>query len=150
MTVTQTSIGVLHYVEEQVYKAQKALIAAKFNGLALTSQKFDIAKEGQKPAFKAMNPVAKVPFLETDMGCIASSNAIARYVARCRADTSLYGNSFDDEGQIDTWMEFSTYEPEIPLAVLVYPVLGVMEAPPAAATDNAKKDVAKALKTLED
>merc|ERR1719408_701467 len=116
MTVTQTSIGVLHYVEEQIYKAQKALIAAKFNGLALTSQKFDIAKEGKKPAFLAMNPVAKVPFLETDMGCIASSNAIARYVARCRA-----GTSFDDEGAIDTWMEFSTYELEVPLVVWLYP-----------------------------
>merc|ERR1712216_699049 len=76
--------------------------------------------------------------------------AIARYVARCRADTSLYGNNFDDEGQIDTWMEFSTYELEIPIAVWLYPVLGVMEQPPAAATENAKKDIAKALKTLED
>lgn len=143
-------IGVLHYVEEQIYKAQKAMIAAKFNGLALTSQKFDIAKEGKKPAFLAMNPVAKVPFLETDMGCIASSNAIARYVARCRADTGLYGSSFDDEGQIDTWMEFSSHELEVPLAVWVYPVLGVMEAPPASVTENAKNDVKKALKVMED
>jgi len=147
--VAQAPIGILHYVEEQVYKAQKALIAAKFNGLLLPSQKFDFAKEGKKPAFLAMNPMAKVPFLETDMGCIAQSNAIARFVARCRADTGLYGNSFDDEGQIDTWMEFSTHELEVPLAVWLYPVLGLMESPPAAATENAKKDVAKALTVLE-
>jgi elongation factor 1-gamma len=143
-------IGILHYIEEQAYKAQKALIAAKFNGIALTAQKFDFAKEGKKPAFLAMNPMAKVPFLETDMGCIAQSNAIARFVARCRADTGIYGNSFDDEGQIDTWMEFSTYELEIPIAVWLYPVLGLMEQPPAAASENAKKDVAKALAALED
>jgi len=97
-----------------------------------------------------MNPTGKVPCLETDGGCIATSNAIARFVARCRADTSLYGNNFDEEGQIDTWMEFSTYELEIPLAVWLYPVLGLMEQPPAAACENAKKDVAKALKVLED
>jgi len=148
--MAQAPIGTLHYVEEQIYKAQKALIAAKFNGLNLTAQKFDIAKEGKKPAFLAMNPVSKIPFLETDMGCIPSSNAIARYVARCRADTGLYGNSFEDEGQIDTWMEFSTYELEVPLAVWLYPVLGLMEAPPAAATENAKSDVKKALQALED
>jgi len=150
MTVTQAPVGVIHFVEEQIYKAQKALIAAKFNGLVLTAQKFDVAKEGKKPAFLAMNPVSKVPFLETDMGCIASSNAIARYVARCRADTTLYGKCFDDEGQIDTWLEFSTYELEVPIAILLYPVLGVMEQPPAAATKNAETDVKKALQVLED
>jgi len=150
MVATQAPIGTIHYVEEQIYKAQKGMIAAKFNGLSVTTQKFDMAKESKKPAFLAMNPVGKVPFLETDMGCITSSNAIARYIARCRADTSLYGNSFDDEGQIDTWMEFSTYELEVPLVILLYPVLGVMEAPAAAVTENAKSDVKKALQALED
>merc|ERR1719502_910832 len=47
-------------------------------------------------------------------------------------------------------MEFSSHELEVPLAVWVYPVLGVMEAPPAAATDNAKNDVKKALQVMED
>jgi elongation factor 1-gamma len=150
MTVTQAPIGTLHFVEEAIYKAQKAMVAAKFNGLEVTPQKFDIAKEGKKPAFLEMNPMSKVPFLQTDAGCITSSNAIARYVARCRADTSLYGKCFDDEGQIDTWMEFCTYELEVPLAVWLYPVLGLMEVPAAAATDSAKGDVKKALQQLED
>jgi elongation factor 1-gamma len=150
MTVTQAPIGIIHYVEEAVYKAQKAMVAAQFHGLKLTPQKFDIAKEGKKPAFLEMNPMSKVPFLQTDTGCIASSNAIARYVARCRADTSLYGKCFDDEGQIDTWMEFSTYDLEVPLAVWLYPVLGLMEAPKLEVTENAKSDVKKSLQVLED
>jgi elongation factor 1-gamma len=150
MPATQASIGVLHYVPDAKHKAHKALIAAKFNGIALTEQAFDLAKDAKKPAFAEFNPLGKVPFLQTDTGCIASSNAIARYVARCRADTSLYGKSFDDEGQIDTWMEFCTYELEIPLAVWLYPVLGLMAAPEASKTENAKTDVKKALQALED
>jgi elongation factor 1-gamma len=150
MPATQASIGVLHYVPDAKHKAHKALIAAKFNGIALTEQAFDLAKDAKKPAFAEFNPLGKVPFLQTDTGCIASSNAIARYVARCRADTSLYGKCFDDEGQIDTWMEFCTYELEIPLAVWLYPVLGLMEAPEASKTENAKNDVKKALQALEE
>lgn len=150
MPATQAPIGVLHYVPEAKHKAHKALIAAKFNGIVMTEQAFDMAKDIKKPAFAEFNPLGKVPFLQTDTGCIATSNAIARYVARCRADTSLYGKCFDDEGQIDTWMEFCTYELEVPLAVWLYPVLGLMEAPEASKTENAKNDVKKALQALED
>jgi len=124
------------------------LVAAKFNGLVLNKKTFDAQKDAKKPDFLAKNPTGKVPFLETDMGCIFTSNAIARYVARCRADTALYGKCFDDESQIDTWMEFCTQELEVPLMTWVYPVLGLMEDIPKA-TSDAQADVKKALTALE-
>jgi len=148
MAPTKASHGTLHYVEETVYKAQKALIAAKFNGVELKAAKFDCQKDVNKPDFAIKNPTGKVPFLETDMGCIFTSNAIARYIARCRADTSLYGKSFDDEGKIDTWMEFCTHEMEVPLMAWVYPVMGLVEDIPAV-TSDAKEDVKKACASLE-
>merc|ERR1719162_452869 len=141
-------IGTLHFIEQTLYKAEKALVAAKFNGVALDQKKFDAQKDARKPDFIAKNPTGKVPFLETDMGCIFTSNAIARYIARCRADTALYGKCFDDEGQIDTWLEFCTHELEVPLMTWVYPVMGLMEDIPKA-TSDAQVDVKKALTTLE-
>lgn len=51
-----------------------------------------------------------MPFLETERGCISHSNAVARYVARCRADTSLYGDSLVDEMEIDEWLDFGIHE----------------------------------------
>ena len=33
-----------------------------------------------------------------------------RYVARCRADTELYGKTFTDESEIEDWLEFSLHE----------------------------------------
>jgi len=148
MAPAKASAGTLHFIEQTLYKAEKALIAAKFNGLVLDKKAFDAQKDAKKPDFIAKNPTGKVPFLETDMGCIFTTNAIARYVARCRADTSLYGKCFDDECQIDTWLEFCTHEIEVPLMTWVYPVLGLMEDIPKA-TSDAQSDVKKALATLE-
>jgi len=141
-------IGTLHFVQQTIYKAEKAMVAAKFNGLAVKTARFDAQKDAQKEDFLVKNPTGKVPFLETDMGCIFTSNAIARYVSRARADTSLYGNCFDDEGQIDTWLEFCTHELEVPLMTWVYPVLGLMEDIPKATAD-AQADVKKAMTALE-
>jgi elongation factor 1-gamma len=149
MTVAQAPLGVLHYVDQTIYKAQKALIAAKFNGIAVTQKKFD-PKDAEKPSFIEMNPMCKVPFLQTNTGCISSSNAVARYIARCRADTGLYGYCFDDESQIDTWMEFCTFELEVPLNLWLYSVIGVIAPPPAEKMEESKKDVKQALQLLEE
>ena len=35
---------------------------------------------------------------------------LLRYVARCRADTELYGKSFADMNEIEDWLEFSLHE----------------------------------------
>ncbi|KAL0909400.1 hypothetical protein M5K25_020274 [Dendrobium thyrsiflorum] len=40
-----------------------------------------------------MNPIGKVPVLETPDGPVFESNAIARYVTRLKADNPLYGSS---------------------------------------------------------
>jgi len=141
-------IGTLYYVEEAIYKAEKALVTAKFAGLSMPTKKFDPQKDAKKPDFLARNPTGKVPYLETDKGCIFTSNAVARYVARCRSDLMLYGSNFEQEGDIDSWLEFALHEVEIPLMTWVYPVLGMMEDVPSA-TKDAQEDVKKALKEME-
>jgi len=148
MAPVPKSAGVLHFVQQTVYKAEKALVAAKFNGVALDKKIFDAKKDAKNPEFLAKNPMGKVPFLETDMGCICTSNSIARYIARIRADNPVYGKSFDDECKIDTWMEFCTHEIEVPLMTWVYPTMGVMQDVPKA-TSQAQADVKKALEQLE-
>jgi glutathione S-transferase len=89
-----------------------------------------------------------MPVLETDEGCIFSTNAIARYVARMRRDTGVYGQTFIESGAIDGWVEFCQHELEVPLCVWVYPKLGIFEEVPRA-TEQAKVDVAKAMTILD-
>jgi glutathione S-transferase len=89
----------------------------------------------------------KIPVLETDQGCIFSSTAIARYVSRINRLAALYGNNVLEGGMIDSWIEFSTHELEVPLCTWVLPVMGKCPEVPEA-TACAKEDVKKALNVL--
>lgn len=123
------------------YKTRKALICAKHNGL-------DIVRKDITESNKTSAPFGKVPVLETPQGCIFSTNAIVRYLARTRRDLSLYGQTFLENGQVDSWLEFSTSTLEVPLCTITYPILGLTAAIPAA-SEQAKTDVTDSLKILE-
>jgi glutathione S-transferase len=61
-------------------RANKALIAAKYNGIDITIPAgFVMGETNRTPEFLALNPLGKVPTLETPEGGIFESNAIARY-----------------------------------------------------------------------
>ncbi|KAE9258710.1 hypothetical protein PR003_g35098, partial [Phytophthora rubi] len=107
-----------------------------------------MAKDLKSEEFQSKTPVGKVPILETEEGSIFESGAIAKYVARLRADTGLYGKTFFESGQVDSWIDFSAYELEIPLQAWLYPILGWSKFNAEALT-KAKADVKKALQTLE-
>jgi elongation factor 1-gamma len=53
----------------------KALIAAEYVGVKIEQ----IEVTNKTPEFLKLNPLGKVPVLETPEGAIAESNAIARY-----------------------------------------------------------------------
>merc|ERR1719253_2261539 len=116
-------------------KTKRILICATYNRVQIEAPPAGGGSDG------------KMPVLETDEGCVFSTNAIARYVARMRRDTGMYGQTFIESGAIDGWVEFCTHELEVPMCVLVYPKLGKFEEVPAA-TAQAKVDVAKALTIL--
>jgi len=123
------------------------LIAAQYNGVDIEVPEFKMMEDNQTPEFLAKNPLGKVPLLETDQGCIFESNAIARYIARIRSDTELYGSTFFESGQIDSWIDFCAHELELPATMWFYPIFGYMPFN-AAATAKAKADLQKALEVL--
>jgi len=129
------------------FRAFKALIAAQYNGVDVEVPEFKMMEDNQTPEFLAKNPLGKVPLLETDQGCIFESNAIARYIARMRNDTELYGATFFESGQIDSWIDFCAHELELPATMWYYPIFGYMPFN-AAATAKAKADLKKALEVL--
>ena len=108
------------------FRAFKILIAAEYNGVAIDVPAFEMMKDNQTPEFRAMSPMGKVPVLKTPQGALFESNAIARYVARMRRDTELYGVSFFESGQVDSWIDFSTHELELAATMWLYPVIGYM------------------------
>lgn len=91
--------------------AFKALITAEYTGVKVELVKnFEMGVTNKTPEFLKMNPIGKVPVLETPDGPIFESNAIARYVARLKADNPLLGLSLIDSAHIEQWIDFSSLE----------------------------------------
>ncbi|KAJ8601449.1 hypothetical protein CTAYLR_005950 [Chrysophaeum taylorii] len=131
------------------FRAFKALIAAEYQGIDVeVPEDFDMETTGKSAEFLAMSPMGKVPVLSTPSGPIFESNAIARYIARLRRDTDLYGRTFYESAVIDSWIDFCGHELELPCTMWVYPIIGYMPFNPTAYA-KAKEHVAKALATLD-
>ncbi|KAK4483898.1 hypothetical protein RD792_011126 [Penstemon davidsonii] len=113
--------------------AFKALIAAEYCGVKIELAKdFQMGVSNKTPEFIKMNPIGKVPVLETPDGPVFESNAIARYVARSKPDSHLYGSSLIDYAHIEQWMDFSATEIDAGIAGWLYPRLGYrLYLPPA-------------------
>ncbi|RHN65166.1 putative translation elongation factor EF1B, gamma chain, S-crystallin [Medicago truncatula] len=74
--------------------AYKARIAAEYASVQLQlTPNFEMGVSNKTPQFLDMNPLGKVPVLETPDGPVFESNAIARYVARQNNNNTLYGSS---------------------------------------------------------
>jgi len=120
------------YAHPDKYLTKKILIAAAFAELDVELPKGSGAEEG------------RIPVLETDKGCIFSTNAIARYVSRLRRDIGLYGQNLLESGAIDSWVDFCTHELEVPLGAWLQ-----QASIPKEVVEKAKGDVQKALTVLD-
>lgn len=105
--------------------AFKALIAAEYSGVQVALVKnFEMGVSNKTPEFLKMNPLGKVPVLETPDGPIFESNAIARYVTRLKADNPLYGSSLIEYAQIEQWIDFAATEIDTNIGRWLYPRMG--------------------------
>jgi len=125
------------------FRAFKILVAAEYNGIVIDIPEFDASK------VSTMSPTGKAPVLTTpNGGTIFESNAIARYIAKLRRDTGLTGDgSIVEEAAVDSWIDFSANNIELPACVWWYPAAGFMPFQEAA-YEKAKKDLAAALTVL--
>jgi elongation factor 1-gamma len=131
------------YTYPNNYRAFKALIAAEYNGIKIELPECKFGVTNKSDDYKTrLNPLGKVPALETPDGQgIFESAAIARYIARLRPDTGLYGGNFVESGQIDSWVDFATTELEPARASWLYPIFGYIPYHPKVHT-AAKAEIA--------
>ncbi|XP_072986419.1 elongation factor 1-gamma 2-like [Typha latifolia] len=123
---------VLHTFSENK-NAFKSLIAAEYSGVQVELVKnFEMGVSNKTPEFLKMNPIGKVPVLETPDGPIFESNAIARYVTRLKADNPFFGSSVIEYALIEQWIDFSSMEIDANIGRWLYPRLGFIPYIPAA------------------
>jgi len=130
------------------FRAQKALIAAKYSGAQVTVAKdFVFGESNKTPEFLAKFPLGKVPAFEgSDGTCLTESNAIAYYVAN---DELRGGTDPASRAQVVQWMCMADNEILPAACTWVFPTMGIMQFNKNA-TDRAKEDIKVALKTLND
>jgi len=134
------------YCDKQNPQLWKIQIAAKYNGVNLEVPEFNVETDTKNAEFQKKNLSGKVPFLETEEGGIFGGNAIARYVARL-GKNRLYGSSAFDAASIEQWIDYAVNEIDLPAAVWVYPIQGIIQNN-ANATQKAKGDIRKAMENL--
>lgn len=113
--------------------AWKALIAAEYCGVKVELVKeFQMGVSNKTPEFLKMNPIGKVPVLETPDGCVFESNAIARYVTKLKPENSLFGSSPIDYAHVEQWIDFAALEVDPNIGRWLYPRYGFsVYLPPA-------------------
>ncbi|KAE9446812.1 hypothetical protein C3L33_21275, partial [Rhododendron williamsianum] len=113
--------------------AFKTLIAAEYSGVRVEmAQNFEMGVSNKTPEFLKMNPIGKVPVLETPDGPIFESNAIARYVSHLKSDSPLCGSSLIETALIDQWIDFASLEIDANLGNWFRPRMGrAVYLPPA-------------------
>merc|ERR1711981_773780 len=136
------------YTYPDNFRAQKALIAAKYSGAQLSLAKdFKFGETNKSPEFLKKFPLGKVPAFEGSDGVILTeSNAIAYYVAN---DELRGGSDAATRAQVVQWMCMADNEILPASCTWVFPTMGIMQFNKNA-TDRAKEDIKAALKTLND
>merc|ERR1719394_1429099 len=130
------------------FRAQKALIAAKYSGAEVTVAKdFVFGESNKKPEFLKKFPLGKVPAFEGSDGVLLTeSNAIAYYVAN---DELRGGSDAAARAQVVQWMCMADNEILPAACTWVFPTMGIMQYNKTA-TERAKEDIKAVLKTLND
>jgi glutathione S-transferase len=114
------------------YSASAILFVAEKTGVEVKHVKCD------SPEAAGPETTGLLPILRLDQGDVFGTTAICRFLARARADCTLYGTTLQAESQVDTWVAFCTKELEIPVNVLALCEAGFIkpkDAPAKKATD---------------
>merc|ERR1712215_88009 len=136
------------YTYPDNFRAQKALIAAKYSGAQVTLAKdFVFGETNKSPEFLKKFPLGKVPAFEGSDGVVLTeSNAIAYYLAN---EELRGGNDAANRAKVVQWMSMADNDILPAACTWVFPTLGIMQFNKNA-TDRAKEGIKAALKTLND
>merc|ERR1711973_43794 len=134
------------YTYPDNFRAQKALIAAKYSGASLTvPQDFVFGESNKTPEFTKKFPLGKVPAFEgSDGTLLTESNAIAYYVAN---DELRGGSDAAARSQVVQWMCWADNEVLPASCTWVFPCMGIMQYNKQN-TERAKEDVKSAMNAL--
>merc|ERR1712002_1452888 len=134
------------YTYPDNFRAQKALVAAKYSGADVkVASNFVFGETNKTPEFLKKFPLGKVPAFEgSDGTLLTESNAIAYYVAN---EELRGGSDAAARAQIVQWMCWADSELLPASCTWVFPCMGIMQYNKNS-TDRAKEDIKSAFNML--
>mmetsp|Transcript_19201 Transcript_19201/g.67772 ORF Transcript_19201/g.67772 Transcript_19201/m.67772 type:complete len:753 (-) Transcript_19201:131-2389(-) len=97
------------------FRGAKAAVAAALAGVELRR-----VTGAEAEAVAKEHAFGKLPLLVTREGVLPRSNAILRYIAQLREDSTLYGSGAFAAAQVDQWLDFSAVEIDPLHAILTH------------------------------
>merc|ERR1712002_1391224 len=136
------------YTYPDNFRAQKALVAAKYSGADVkVASNFVFGETNKTPEFLKKFPLGKVPAFEgSDGTLLTESNAIAYYVAN---EELRGGSDAAARAQVVQWMSMADSDILPAACTWVFPTMGIMQFNKNA-TERAKEDIKGVLKALND
>merc|ERR1712168_1010611 len=136
------------YTYPDNFRAQKALVAAKYSGADVkVASNFVFGETNKTPEFLKKFPLGKVPAFEGSDGALLTEfNAIAYYVAN---EELRGGSDAAARAQVVQWMSMADSDILPAACTWVFPTMGIMQFNKNA-TERAKEDIKGVLKALND
>eukprot|EP00416_Gambierdiscus_australes_P040813 CAMPEP_0171104622 /NCGR_PEP_ID=MMETSP0766_2-20121228/61030_1 /TAXON_ID=439317 /ORGANISM="Gambierdiscus australes, Strain CAWD 149" /LENGTH=207 /DNA_ID=CAMNT_0011565279 /DNA_START=78 /DNA_END=701 /DNA_ORIENTATION=+ len=128
----------------------KIMLTAGHCGIELEVKQTDGVEKVPQPGQDLLFvPDGRFPVLQTSQGQLFGSQAICRYLAKARPELALHGDTFHEQGEVDSWLEFLQNELEVALGCF----LQELQRPPTERRPELEKealrDIAEALKVVD-
>ncbi|ETW55524.1 hypothetical protein PFUGPA_02286 [Plasmodium falciparum Palo Alto/Uganda] len=93
----------------------KVQTVASFCNVKLNMPNFELGKDNKTADFLKHSPLGRLPVLVTSHGSIFESNAVCKYLCSIHREGDYLGKGSFEEAQVNMWVDFNTYELEIPM-----------------------------------
>ncbi|CAC9699004.1 elongation factor 1-gamma, putative [Plasmodium sp. DRC-Itaito] len=100
-------------------KTLKVQTVASFCNVKLNMPNFELGKDDKTEEFSKHSPLGRLPVLVTSHGSIFESNSICKYLCSIHREGDFLGKGCFEEAQVNMWVDFNTYELEIPISCYI-------------------------------
>eukprot|EP00413_Alexandrium_margalefii_P024396 CAMPEP_0204570910 /NCGR_PEP_ID=MMETSP0661-20131031/38584_1 /ASSEMBLY_ACC=CAM_ASM_000606 /TAXON_ID=109239 /ORGANISM="Alexandrium margalefi, Strain AMGDE01CS-322" /LENGTH=206 /DNA_ID=CAMNT_0051579127 /DNA_START=53 /DNA_END=673 /DNA_ORIENTATION=- len=128
----------------------KVMLTAGLCGIELEIKEAEgIDKVAQPGQGLLASSDGRFPVLQMPQGQLFGSQAICRFLAKTRPQLALHGETFHEQGEVDSWLEFLQNELEVALNVLLQELQRPAGEQRSAVLEEAKRDMAAAMRVLD-
>lgn len=118
----------------KVPNARRVRVFLAEKGITLPIQPVDLGQmEHKSDAFRAANPLMRVPVLVLDDGtAISESIAICRYIEELHPEPPLFGTQARERAEVEMWLRRVEFELYLPLQAVfrqLHPAMAAYEVP---------------------